>query len=103
MLRLFEIENRVNELAQKINAPLNISPTYGYSEQTSRPHVEASQWAYYYVAAQSGQEVSRYTKLDIDQLLYRFLPTLLFNFPLYMHRKIRLRIKIFEEWHFSAR
>ncbi len=71
MLKLFEIEIKVNELAQKIGAPQNILPTYGYSEQTARPHVEASSWAYYYVVAQSGQEVSRYPTLEVDQLLYK--------------------------------
>jgi immunity protein 63 of polymorphic toxin system len=71
MLRLFEIEIKVNELAQKIGAPQNILPTYGYSEQTARPHVEVSSWAYYYVVAQSGQEVSRYATIDVDQLLYK--------------------------------
>ena len=71
MLTLSEIEVKVNELAQKIGAPQNILPTYGYSEQTARPHIEVDSWAYYYVVAQSGQEVSRYTTLDIDQLLYK--------------------------------
>jgi hypothetical protein len=71
MLKLYEIEIKVNELAQKIGAPQNILPTYGYSEQTARPHVEVSAWAYYYVVAQSGQEVSRYATIDVDQLLYK--------------------------------
>ena len=71
MLKLFEIEIKVNELAQKIGAPQNILPTYGYSEQTGRPHVEVSSWAYYYVVAQSGQEVSRYPTLHADELLYK--------------------------------
>ena len=71
MLKLFEIEIKVNDLAQKIGAPLNILPTYGYSEQTARPHVEVNSRAYYYVVAQSGQEVSRYATLDVDELLYK--------------------------------
>ena len=70
MLKLFEIEVLVNELAQKIGAPQNLLPTYGYSEQTARPHIEVSSAAYSYVVAQSGQEVRRYTALDIDELLY---------------------------------
>jgi hypothetical protein len=36
MLTLSEIEVKVNELTQKIEAPQNILPTYGYSEQTAR-------------------------------------------------------------------
>lgn len=78
MLKLFEIEIKVNELAQKIGAPPNILPTYGYSEQTARPHVEVSAWAYYYVVAQSGQEVSRYATVEVDQLLYMIFANVTF-------------------------
>jgi len=71
MLTLSEIEAQVNELAQKIGAPQNILPTYGYSEQTARPHVEVSSVAYYYVVAERGQEISRYAAFDLDELLYK--------------------------------
>jgi hypothetical protein len=83
MLKLFEIEIKVNELAQKIGAPPNFLPTYGYSEQNARPHVEVSPWAYYYVVAQSGQEVSRYITLDINDLLYKIFTDVAFalSFP----------------------
>ncbi len=79
MLTLSEIEVKVNELAQKIGAPQNILPTYGYSEQIARPHVEVSPWAYQYVVAQSGQEVSRFTTRDIDQLLYKIFADVTFG------------------------
>ena len=80
MLTLSEIEVKVNELAQKIGAPQNILPTYGYSEQTARSHVEVDSRAYSYVVAQSGQEVSRYTTRDIDQLLYKIFADVTFGF-----------------------
>jgi hypothetical protein len=79
MLTLSEVEVKVNELAQIIKAPQNILPTYGYSEQTARPHVEVSPRAYYYVVAQSGQEVSRYVTHDIDQLLYKIFADVTFD------------------------
>ncbi|MGE5375784.1 MAG: Imm63 family immunity protein [Bacteroidota bacterium] len=78
MLKLFEIEVLVNELAQKIGAPQNMLPTYGYSEQTSRPHIEVGSTAYYYVVAQSGQEVRRYTALEVDELLYNIFSDVTF-------------------------
>ena len=71
VLNLFEIEEKVNQLAQKIGALQDILPTYGYSEQSARPHIEVGSWTYAYVVAQSGQEVSRYTTRHIDQLLYK--------------------------------
>jgi len=79
MLTLAEIEVKVNELAEIINAPQNILPTYGYSEQTGRPHVEVSPRAYHYVVAQSGQEVNRYAERDIDQLLYKIFAEVTFE------------------------
>ena len=71
ILTLPEIEARVNQLAQKIGAPRNILPTYGYPEQTARPHVEVSAAAYYYVVAERGQEMNRYAAFDLDELLYK--------------------------------
>ena len=97
MLKLFEIEIRVNELAQKIGASQNILPTYGYSEQTARPHVEVSPWAYYYVVAQSGQEVSRFATLQVDELLYKIFVEVTFELAVAMQRKTGSRIRIFEE------
>ena len=90
MLKLSEIEVKVNELAQKIGAPQNILPTYGYSEQTARPHVEVDSWAYYYVVAQSGQEVSRYSTLDIDQLLYKIFVDVTFGLAIAYAEKNRI-------------
>lgn len=79
MLTLSEIELKVNEFAQKIEAPLDVLPTYGYSEQNARPHVEVSSQAYSYVVVQSGQEVSRYATRDIDQLLYKIFADVTFG------------------------
>lgn len=90
MLKLFEIEIKINELAQKIGAPQNILPTYGYSEQTARPHVEVSPRAYYYVLAQSGQEVSRYATRDIDQLLYKVFVDVTFELAISYAEKNRI-------------
>lgn len=90
MLRLFEIEIKVNELAQKIGAPQNILPTYGYSEQTARPHVEISSLTYSYVVAQSGQEVSRYATRDIDQLLYKIFIDVTFGLAITYAEKNRI-------------
>ena len=78
MLKLFEIENKVNELAYKIGATQNILPTYGYSEQTARPHVEVSPQAYDYVVAQSGQEISRSITVDVNELLYKIFADVTF-------------------------
>jgi len=90
MLTLSEIEIKVNELAQKIGAPQNTLPSYGYSEQTARPHVEVSPRAYSYVVAQSGQEVSRYATRDIDQLLYKIFVDVTFGLAIMYAEKNRV-------------
>jgi len=79
MLTLSEIEAKVNQLAQIIGAPKNILPTYGYSEQTARPHVESSSVAYYYVIAERGQELSRYAAFELDELLYKIFADVTFE------------------------
>ncbi len=79
MLTLSEIEAKVNQLAQKIEAPKNILPTYGYSEQTARPHIEISSVVYYYVVAERGQEIDRYTAFDLDELLYKIFADVTFE------------------------
>jgi hypothetical protein len=90
MLTLSEIEVKVNELAQKIGAPQGILPTYGYSEQTARPHVEVGSRAYHYVVAQSGQEVSRYAALDVDELLYKIFTDVTFELSITHAEKQRI-------------
>jgi len=70
LLALSDVENKIAELAKKIGAAQGILPTYGYSEQTGRPHIEINPQGYHYVAAERGQESERHTTFDLDELLY---------------------------------
>jgi hypothetical protein len=79
MLTLSEIEEEVNQLAQKIGASQNILPTYGYSEQTARPHIEVGSVVYYYVVAERGQEYNRYAAFDLDELLQKIFTDVTFE------------------------
>lgn len=74
-----EIEARVSGLAAKIGAPSSVLPTYGYSEQTGRPHVEVDARGYHYVIAERGQEFERHTTPDLDELLYRIFASVTFE------------------------
>ena len=69
-LNLSQLNDRVEELARVIAAPKETLPTFGYSEQSGRPHVEVDANGYHYVAAERGHEHSRQTTSDIDELLY---------------------------------
>jgi hypothetical protein len=70
ILKLPEIKSKIDELAKIIDATQAILPTYGYSDQTARPHVEVDSTSYHFVIAEHGQEIERHTTFEIDELLY---------------------------------
>lgn len=67
---LNEIKSRVKRLAAQINAPADLLPTYGYSKDGARPHIEVDPRGYHYIVVERGQELSRVTTNDLDELLY---------------------------------
>jgi len=69
MESLRTIEAQVRDLAARIDAPANYLPTFGYSEDAGRPFVEVD-GAYQYAVEERGQELSRQTTADLDELLY---------------------------------
>ena len=70
LLTLDEIRVEVERLAGIIGAPGTELPTYGYSEQSGRPHIEVDERGYCYVVAERGTEFSRDRTTDLDELLY---------------------------------
>jgi hypothetical protein len=70
-LTLTEVKELIDQLAEKINAPQNSLPTYGYSEQSGRWEVIVDAEGYQLVAFERGKELERYITSDIDELLYK--------------------------------
>jgi len=68
---LNEIKAEVDRLAAQIGAPADLLPTYGYSEDGARPHIEADSRGYHYVVVERGQGISRITTADLDELLFQ--------------------------------
>ena len=68
---LSEIRNEIECLAKRIDAPDSALPTYGYSEQSGRPAIEADEGGYHYVGAERGHEFERITTQSIDEILYQ--------------------------------
>jgi hypothetical protein len=101
MLTLSEIEEMVTQLAQQIGAPQNILPTYGYSEQTARPHVEVGSAAYYYVIAERGQELNRYAAFDLDELLYKIFADVTFELAIKYELAHRIETQDSRRIHFQ--
>ena len=63
--------NRISELARVIDAPDHVLPTFGYSEDTGRPHIEVDGVAFHYVVVDRGREYERFSTTSVDDLLYR--------------------------------
>jgi hypothetical protein len=70
MLSLEEIESEITRLARRIGASDDVLPTFGFSEQSGRPHIEVDESGYQYVVTERGQEFERLTTHDLDELLY---------------------------------
>jgi hypothetical protein len=67
---LTAIEEKITALAQIIAAPGSSLPTYGFSDQFARPHIEVDARGYHYVVAERGSEIQRHTSTDLDEILY---------------------------------
>src|SRR5437870_4904903 len=72
MKTLTEIKTEVDRRAALIGAVGRYSlPTYGHTEDGARPHIEVDSRGYHLVVVERGQEQSRFTTRDLDELLYR--------------------------------
>ena len=67
---LREIKMEVDRLAARVGAPADLLPTYGYSEDGARPHIEVDARGYHYVVVERGAELSRIATSDFDELLF---------------------------------
>ncbi len=69
-LTLPQIEGKVREFAQIMHAPQDLIPTFGYSIESGLPHVEISNQKYHLVVSENGQQISRESTEDPDELLF---------------------------------
>ncbi|HTD67454.1 MAG TPA: Imm63 family immunity protein [Candidatus Limnocylindria bacterium] len=80
MKSLTEIKTEVDGLAIMIGATDHHSlPTYGRTEDGARPHIEVDARGYHFVVVERGQEQSRFTTQDLDDLLYKIFQTVTFS------------------------
>ena len=76
---LIEIKSEVDRLAAQIGALDHLLPTYGYSVDGARPHIEIDSGGYHFVVVERGQEISRVTTNELDQLLYHVFEAVTFS------------------------
>lgn len=75
-LTLPQIEGKLREFTQIINAPEEFIPTFGYSKESGLPHVEIINGTYCLVVSESYREISKKTTKDPDELLFMILHTI---------------------------
>ncbi|HYL98842.1 MAG TPA: Imm63 family immunity protein [Blastocatellia bacterium] len=79
MYSLDQVKSEVERLAALLEAPANLLPTFGRSEDFGRPHIEADATGYHYVVVERGRELSRITTLNFDDLLYHIFEAVTFS------------------------
>jgi hypothetical protein len=93
-LSLDGIKKNVDDLALKINAPNNLLPTYGYSQDSGYPHIEVdSKGLLHYVTMERGQELDRKTTNNPDELLYWIFASVTFSIACAYELKNRIEDK----------
>jgi len=80
MKSLVKIKRKVDSRAVLIGAAGHHSlPTYGHTEDGARPHIEVDSRGYHFVVVERGQELSRFTTHDLDDLLNQVFRTVTFS------------------------
>jgi hypothetical protein len=70
MITLHELQNQVEELAKKIDAPAKFFPTFGMSRNDGTPNIEISGATYYYEAYDRDAVCIRRRTTRLPKLLY---------------------------------
>jgi hypothetical protein len=70
-MTLDQIKTEIDRMANRLGASgVKTLPTYGYSEQSGRPHIEVDECGYHFVVSERGYESERLTTQEVDELLY---------------------------------
>lgn len=81
----------VDRLAEVIDAPELLHPTYGVSEDGARPHIEFSGGQYHYVVVERGKELDRKSSADINEILFHVFEGITFSMAVDYEKRHRRR------------
>ncbi len=70
MITIQELYGQVNELAKKINAPVELLPTFGTSDLSGRPYIVVQGDTYHYLANDRDAVVVNRETTSLPKLLY---------------------------------
>ncbi len=91
---LTEIQNNVNQLAEKINAPSYLLPTFSSPIGDATPNIEIDNVGLYnYVISERGNEYERKTTSDLNDLLYWIFASVTFSMACDFELKNRIEEK----------
>lgn len=97
-----QIKTLVDAMAEKINAPQNVLPTYGYSDDGALPHIEIGEnGELYYVVVERGQELRRDFSLDANDLLYKIFADVTFSMACDFEKRHRIKGQDFRRQPFA--
>ena len=64
------LRDRIQAAGRRLGAAEAKLPTFGGSEQSGRPHVEADERGYHYVVCERGTEFERFTSGDPEEIAF---------------------------------
>ncbi len=67
---LASLRERIRAAARRLGADDTLLPTFGGSEQTGRPHIEADAAGWHYVVCERGTEFERATSADPEEIAF---------------------------------
>jgi Immunity protein 63 len=73
---LIQLEEEIKMLSKIIGAASKDLPTFGFSEDGARPHVEVDKKMYHYVIVERGRKFERRSTENIQELLYWVFSTI---------------------------
>ena len=89
-----EIQNIVNQLAEKIDAPTNLLPTFSSLIGDATPNIEVDNLGLYnYVISERGNEYERKMTSDLNDLLYWIFASVTFSMACDYELKNRIEEK----------
>ncbi|GAB3782925.1 hypothetical protein GCM10028818_39790 [Spirosoma horti] len=101
-MTLAELEELVEILGERIEAPKNLYPTYGRSRDGALPHIELDDsGSFHFVVVERGRELERQTTTVLDDLLFWVFNTMTFSMACSFELKNRISTQDFRRILFS--
>ena len=78
-MTLAEVKAEIDRRAAIVGADGNSLPSYGRTRDFGYPHIEIDSRGFHYVVVERGNELSRITTPDLDELLYHVFSAITFG------------------------